>query len=138
AICYTARDKRIKALGVRSPVYDTQYVVSLASFDTLAKIWMRNNQMNFPDKDLRQLFKIQSQQFNPASLIKQVKVPICIIAGGNDEILEKEGFKQLNEKVPHDLPSEFYLLHDADHNFTKEEHFNEFKDKVISFFRKYL
>lgn len=137
SICYTARDERVKALAVRSPVYDTNYVVELPVFDVLAKIWRRNNQMRFPDDDLRKLFRIQARQFNPKVLIKEIKVPIFVMAGGKDEILAKEGFEKLQTSI-NGKPSEFYMIEEADHNFTNKEHFSMFKEKAIAFFNKQL
>ena len=135
AISHTARDKRIKCLAIRSPVYDTEKVAKLKVFDGLSHLWKRSKQMRFPEVNLKIWFQRQSSQFNPAKLITKISCPIRVVTGTSDEVLSVDQIEKLYEKIPTDVDKDIRIIEEADHNFSKKEHFDEMKEYILSFFK---
>ncbi|MCK4845860.1 MAG: prolyl oligopeptidase family serine peptidase, partial [Candidatus Heimdallarchaeota archaeon] len=133
AISHAARDSRIKCLVVRSPVFDTEVIPKTIAFEDLTKIWTRNEQMRFPVIDLKKGFKMQTMHYNPKNLIKNIKCPICVVVGDNDEILPIAGFKELYSKVSDENTKEFHIIEKANHNFSRNEHLEEMKRIFLIF-----
>ncbi len=137
-ISHTARDKRIKCLAVRSPVYDTDKVAKLKIFDGLSQLWKRSKQMRFPEVNLKKWFLQQTSQYNPAKLIQSIHCPIRVITGTKDEILSVDQIKKLYSQLPADTEKELKIIENADHNFSDLKHFEIMKKYVVQFFKESL
>ncbi|MEJ2276685.1 MAG: prolyl oligopeptidase family serine peptidase [Candidatus Lokiarchaeota archaeon] len=87
ALCHCARDKRIKALAIRSPVFDTEMVPTLPFFNDLMRIWARNKQMRFPQGNVNGMYKEQTSLYNPIKLAPIINLPVFIVGGDSDKIL---------------------------------------------------
>lgn len=133
AISQTARDTRIKCLLVSSPVFDTEVIQETIAFEDLTKIWTRNQQMRFPVIDLKKGYNTQTMHYNPKNLIQNIDCPICVVVGDKDEILPIAGFKELYSKVSNEIKKEFYVIENADHNFTRNEHLEKMKKIFLIF-----
>ncbi len=138
-ICTACRDPRIRCLFLRSPVFDTNYVVNLDIFEELAHIWRRNNQMRIPKNgNLRELFKQESIQYNPMNLVDNLSIPVFVMGGSKDEILPDDGFKELYDKIPAESAKGYEIIQGADHNFTNKNHFEILKERIGEFYRGVL
>lgn len=138
AICHAARDPRIQALYLRSPVFDTSFIAKLAVFDDLHRIWTRNGQMRFPqgtNDELKQLFTRQTRHYNPLELSRKLDLPVRMAYGVKDELLPEAGYKKLLSQIPgFDKKQHLLRVTAADHNFTNEQAFTELRNDVVSFF----
>ena len=137
AICHTTRDPRIKCLVARSPVADTRLIASLPFFDDLCKIWTRNNQMRFPNGNLKKVFAEQTIVYNPIEEIKKLNTPFLLIGGKYDELLPVQSFKTLYNDA-FSSPLKRLCMIEGDHNFTNQTHFIKMAEEVINFFQQQL
>ena len=138
AICHAARDSRIKCLGVRSPVYDTELIPTYPFFEDLLKIWTRNKQMRFPSSNhLKEVYITQTRHYNPVKMTSLISQPIYLIAGGRDELLEAHGFEELYEKLASSEKS-IRMFKKANHNFSYEDDFQQMREEFVQFFEKNL
>ncbi|MHA1115377.1 MAG: alpha/beta hydrolase family protein [Candidatus Heimdallarchaeaceae archaeon] len=133
AISQGVRDQRIKCIVLRSPVYDTEVIPQIPSFNTLVKIWSRNNQIRFPKGDISELYYKQTNLYNPKKIANLVNCPVKLIAGDKDELLEVKGFRELYKCLPRKLRKGIDIIKGADHNFTKQKQFVELKSELSNF-----
>ena len=138
AISHAARDRRIKCIAIRSPVYDTDKVARLKIFDGLSQLWKKSKQMRFPEVNLKKWFQRQSSSYNPAQLISDIECPIRIITGTKDEIISVDQITKLFEKLPLETEKELKIIENADHNFSNTKHFEIMRKYVVQFFRNSL
>lgn len=139
ALCHSVRDRRIKCLAIRSPVYDTEKIPKLKIFDGMAQLWQRDKQMRIPKvQDLKKEFLSQVKLYNPMKLASSLQIPIRVITGNKDEVLSEKGIQKLYEKIPSELDKDFKIVEGANHNFSKQEDFDYMKNYIIDFFKEVL
>ncbi|MHA1796676.1 MAG: alpha/beta hydrolase [Promethearchaeota archaeon] len=138
ALCHTARDNRISAIGVRSPVFDTEIIPTYGFFDDLLKIWTRNKQMRFPSgNDLKNIYITQTRHYNPKNMIKRITQPFYLVAGKKDELLGYQGFENLFKEIRSSV--KFFDLHPkANHNFSDKSDFEKMRNTFVKFFNNVL
>lgn len=137
-LCHCARDSRIKSLGVRSPVFDTEIIPTYSFFDDLLKIWTRNKQMRFPPGNhLKQVYISQTAHYNPMKMVRNIHQPMVLIAGGKDELLQVEGFHKLFEKIA-STEKKLHVFPKANHNFTYDTDFKQMQTLLFEFFQQHL
>jgi fermentation-respiration switch protein FrsA (DUF1100 family) len=61
-----------------------------------------------------------------------------VITGTSDEILSVDHIKNLYERIPSKVNKELVIIENADHNFSKKEHFDTMKEYIVNFFREFL
>ncbi|MHA1222874.1 MAG: alpha/beta hydrolase [Candidatus Heimdallarchaeaceae archaeon] len=138
AICHAVRDKRVRCLVLRSPVYDTEVISKLSVFDSLAHFWVNDKKLRFPNVNLKENFTLQTKHYNPKKLIHKINLPIRIITGTKDELLSPEKINKLYKNLPENIDKDIKLIEGAGHNFTNPLYLEELKDFIIPFFKKYL
>ncbi len=136
ALCHATRDRRIKCLAIRSPVYDTEKIPRMKIFDGLAQLWQRDKQMRLPKVDLKKGFLNQSKHYNPMKLAQHLKIPTSIITGDKDEVLSEKQIQKLYNKIPSNIDKEFKIVEGANHNFSKAKDFGIMKKYVLNFFEE--
>ena len=137
AICHAARDRRIKCLAIRSPIYDTEKVPKMKIFDGMAQMWQRDKHMRIPKvQDLKKEFQYQVKYYNPMKLAENLQVPISIITGDKDEILSEKQIQKLYDKIPANLDKDYKIVEGANHNFSKPQNFTVMKKFILNFFKK--
>ncbi len=142
AIAHASRDDRVRALALRSPVFDTSYIAKMHGFEMLYRIWLKTGEMRFTSmtsEELRKEFSVQTRYYNPLNLAKQITVPVKMIVGKKDELLPIEGFRQLAERLGIQKNKKRYREVDkANHNFTNKAHFEMAAKEFTAFFRQVL
>jgi len=137
ALCHTVRDKRVKCLAIRSPVFDTEIVPKNPLFKFFIRALTRNKEMRFPDVDFKEAYAEQTKQFNPKRLAKNLTKPFYLIAGNKDALFPEKGFHQLFNKVK-SKEKKIEILDGANHNFTDKNHFKLMCKKINDFFQFHL
>lgn len=138
ALCHATRDKRIKCLAIRSPVYDTEKIPKMKIFDGLTQLWQRDKQMRLPKVDLKKQFQNQSKHYNPMKLAQYLEIPTRVITGDKDEILSEKQIQRLYDKIPSNLDKEFKIVEGANHNFSKAKDFGIMRKYILDFFEEKL
>lgn len=135
-LCHAARDDRIAAIGVRSPVSDTEIVPTYPFFDDLLKIWTRNKQMRFPPgNNLKNIYISQTRHYNPKNMVNMINQPFYMVAGKKDELLGHQGFENLFQEI--NSKEKFYDLYpNANHNFSDKNDFEKMRNTFIEFFKE--
>ncbi|MCG3216153.1 MAG: prolyl oligopeptidase family serine peptidase [Candidatus Heimdallarchaeota archaeon] len=134
ALSHATRDKRIRCLAIRSPVYDTEKIPRLKIFEGLAQLWQRDKQMRIRYVNLKKEFQQQSKLYNPMKLAPLLQVPIRVITGDKDEILSEKQIQKFFDKIPSNLDKKFMIVEGANHNFSKPKDFEIMKDFILDFF----
>ncbi|MHA1985171.1 MAG: alpha/beta hydrolase family protein [Promethearchaeota archaeon] len=137
ALCHTVRDKRVKCLAIRSPVFDTEIVPKNPLFKFFIRALTRNKEMRFPEVDFKEEYSKQTKQFNPKRLAKHLTKPFYLIAGNKDALFPEKGFHQLFNKVK-SKEKKIEILDGANHNFTDKNHFQQMCKKIKDFFQFHL
>ncbi|MFX1277801.1 MAG: alpha/beta hydrolase family protein [Promethearchaeota archaeon] len=137
AFCHTVRDKRVKCLAIRSPVFDTEIIPKNPLFKFFIKALTRNKKMRFPEGDLKKKYAEQTRQYNPNRLADKLAKPFYLIAGNKDVLFPESGFHQLFNKVKSEN-KKIEIIDGADHNFTDKNHFHLMRKNIIDFFRFHL
>ncbi|MHA1304183.1 MAG: alpha/beta hydrolase family protein [Candidatus Heimdallarchaeaceae archaeon] len=133
AISQGVRDRRIKCMVLRSPVFDTEEIPRIPSFETLTKIWIRNKQVRFPKGNISELYSKQTELYNPERLAKFLNCPVKLIVGDKDELLEFNGFERLYEMIPEQSRKGLEVVPGADHNFTNQSKLEWLKKAIVNF-----
>ena len=137
ALCHTVRDKRVKCLAIRSPVFDTEIVPKNPLFKFFIRALTRNKEMRFPEVDFKKEYSKQTKQFNPSRLAKFLTKPFYLIAGNKDALFPEKGFHQLFNKVK-SKEKKIEILDGANHNFTDKNHFQQMCKRIKDFFQFHL
>ncbi|MFW9875480.1 MAG: alpha/beta hydrolase family protein [Candidatus Thorarchaeota archaeon] len=137
AFCHTVRDKRVKCLAIRSPVFDTEIIPKNPLFKFFLKALTRNKEMRFPKGDLKKKYAEQTRQYNPDRLANKLRKPFYLIAGDKDALFPEYGFQQLFKKVKSE-DKRIEIISGANHNFTDKGHFELLSENLITFFNKHL
>ena len=132
AILQAAKDNRIKALVLRSPVTDFNKVYN---GDLVKSIKERGYFEYKPGKFYPKKFVEDALKYNVFEEIKKVRAPILIFHGKKDTITPIECTKKLFKNV--NEPKEFIALDKAGHHFTESEK-DELLNKEILWFKKWL
>ena len=138
ALSHATRDRRVRCLAIRSPVYDTEKIPKMKIFDGLAQLWQRDKQMRLPKVDLKKEFQNQSKHYNPMKLARNLNIPIRIITGDKDEILSEKHIQKLYDKIPSNIDKEFKIVTGANHNFSKVKNFGIMRKYILDFFEERL
>lgn len=134
---HAVRDIRVRCLAIRSPVFDTEIIPKNPLFKFFTKALTRNEEMRFPDGDLKLAYAEQTRLFNPDKLAKYMKKPFYLIAGNKDALFPEKGFLQLFRKVKSEKKT-IDIIDGANHNFTDKKHFQQMSGNLVNFFSKYL
>ena len=141
AICACAIDQRPKALCIRAPVFDTEYlfikrfanwfkpVINMMRSDPIFKLDVKGLEKDTIYKQL----KDEARSYNPIKEIKNVKIPIQIIAGTKDELFQISKIRNLFDLA--NEPKEFIEIHEADHNLTSFISYEKVGNSVLEFFK---
>jgi esterase/lipase len=101
------------------------------------KIWTRNQQMRFPQGEVKKMYKEQTALYNPSDLASFLRIPVYLMGGTNDQLLSPAGFKQLFSQI--NTPDKIFdMVEDAGHNFTKKTHQERLYSSLLTFFKKTL
>ncbi len=136
-LCHAVRDKRVKCLAVRSPVFDTEIIPKNPLFKFFIRALTRNKEMRFADIDFKKEYSKQTKQFNPDKLANFLTKPFYLIAGNKDALFPEKGFHELFNKVK-SKEKKIEILDGANHNFTDKNHFQTMCEKVVEFFNIHL
>lgn len=144
AICTAAIDRRVDAICVRAPVYDTMKFTKSA----LARDIVESVALTFPgemhgtiDSEMRQKI-IQglhrdSERHNPIDLVDRLSPrPLFIISGDMDMLIDVQGVTNLFERALE--PKEIAIIHGADHNLEFLGPRIETEDRILSWFNQNL
>ncbi|MHA2142928.1 MAG: alpha/beta hydrolase [Candidatus Thorarchaeota archaeon] len=142
AILSAVRDKRIKAVCVRAPVYDTLWFAESPmikpTVDELVRV--SPNEMHGladPSTQKGMLGRMidDAKIYNPLKEVDRVAPrPIFIVTGGADRGIPLEGVRQLFDAAKR--PKEFAVVEGADHNLSNPEHYAMTCELVVSWFRE--
>ncbi|MHA1893116.1 MAG: alpha/beta hydrolase [Candidatus Helarchaeota archaeon] len=144
AICASVQDNRVKALCCRAPVFDTEYlfikrykdwfkpVVEIMRHDPFFKQEVRGLERESIFKEL----KDEARQYNPMNEITKLKIPIRIIGGTIDELLDFSKIKKLFDIA--NEPKDLIEVKEADHNLSSIIAYEKVGKAVLDFFMKYL
>ena len=144
AICACSMDKRPKALCIRAPVFDTEYlfIKRFASWFKPVINMMRSDPIfRFEVKGLEKetifkQIKEEARKYNPIKEIQKVEIPIQIIAGTKDELLKISKIKNLFDLA--NEPKEFIEIEEADHNLTSFIAYEKVGVSILDFFKRNL
>ncbi|NHI91050.1 MAG: alpha/beta fold hydrolase [Candidatus Lokiarchaeota archaeon] len=144
AICVSAIDSRPKAVCVRAPVFDTEYlfikkfatwfkpVINMMRSDPIFKLEVKGIEKDEIFKNV----KDEARKFNPIKEISKLKIPIAIIAGTKDELMQISKIKNLFELA--NEPKEFIEIKEADHNLTNFIAYEKVGEALFDFFKSKL
>ncbi len=121
AVCTAARDKRIKAVCLRAPVFDTSLFVADNTVDSVFEFILNeapDSVHDITNRATRQRMKeqliIDSQTYNPMIDIRMISPrPILIITGNSDDLIPLGGVKRLYETAGN--PKDIVIVEGADH-----------------------
>ena len=144
AICVCSKDERPKALCIRAPVFDTEYlfikrfanwfkpVINMMRSDPIFRFEVKGLEKETIFKQI----KDEAREYNPIKEIQKVKIPIQIIAGTKDELFQISKIKNLFNLA--NEPKEFVEIHEADHNLTSLIAYEKAGNSILDFFNRNL
>ncbi|MBI2545512.1 MAG: prolyl oligopeptidase family serine peptidase [Candidatus Aenigmarchaeota archaeon] len=139
AIVATNTDRRIKLLVPISAPAKVEWQ-NLFNEDAI-KSWVQQGSIEYPTYKrghvkLHHTFIEDLKEYDGTELIKNVKVPVRIIHGNNDEVVPVKNAHSLFENA--NEPKDLQIIEDADHMFLKDEHLNKMSEKSLEWFKTYL
>lgn len=139
AVLAASQDKRINAVCLRAPVYDTAAFVRSPIF-TRGVEQLQPDQihgMDHPQTRARVLEQLveESVQLNPFNEVANIAPrPLFIITGDADMGIDVAGVQRLFGAAKE--PKEFVIVEGADHNLTNPKAYEETVDAVTRWFQK--
>ncbi len=141
AVLAAVKDKRISAVGIRAPVYDTlEFARSpiiqseidclLAEFQDvihgLSDTETRRQILNEMIEDAKKL--------NPISEVQKISPrPLLVIAGDADKMIKLDGIRALYEAAKQ--PKKLIVIKGADHELTDHQAFEETNKTIVTWFK---
>lgn len=139
AIVTATTDKRIKSLVTIAAPAKAEWQ---NLFDENAiKKWVQEGSLDYQSYKrghikLHHSFIEDLQEYDGTKIIKNVKVPVRIIHGGDDKIVPVKNAQSLFENANN--PKDLKIIENADHMFLKEEYLNDMVGNSIEWFEKNL
>ncbi len=135
-----SKDNRIKCLVLLSPVSKAPWKKVDEFTDENVTKWKRQGYIythskRFGDMKINYGFYEDAQQYNDYSVYKNIKIPVLIMHGTEDEAVSFESAKKLNEYVD---DVEFITLRGANHNYSEKIHHNKVIVKTTKFLSGHL
>ncbi len=142
AVLAAARDKRINAVCIRAPVYDT------LEFSRSQLIQPEVDYLleNFPNvmhglsnaetrEKLRNDMVEDAKKLNPASEIQRMSPrPLLIVTGDADKEIELDGVRAFYESTKQ--PKKLVVIEGADHELTNPNAFEKTNETVVTWFKQ--
>ncbi len=120
AVCTAARNRQVKALCLRAPVYDTLYFAQGSRFRLMPEHVFAEMASSFRGIDNPAIRKLildklvsDAEKYNPMYDIRDVSCPLFVTTGDQDEVIDVAGVKRLFEAARE--PKEFILIEGANH-----------------------
>lgn len=136
----TAKDKRVKCLVVQSPVSYFPWRKDQEFAPERIKKWKEKG-VTTTESSRFGLMKIGYQfyedglQFNNYSVYENIKVPVLVLHGTEDESVNIEFSKEL---IKHLDNHKLIVLEGADHGYTKKQDYNKVIEETINFLEENL
>ena len=142
AVLAAARDKRISAICIRAPVYDTLEFASSPFIQPEIDYILAN----FPDvmhglsntetreKILNRMVE-DAMKLNPISEIQKISPrPLLIVTGDADREIKLDGVQKFYESA--EQPKKLVVIAGADHELTNPHAFEETNETVVTWFKQ--
>jgi len=142
AVLAATRDKRIRAVCVRAPVYDTLEFARSPLIQPQVDYLLEN----FPDvihglsnaetrEKLLNGMVEDAKKLNPASEIQQISPrPVLIITGDADKEIKLDGVRSFYESAKQ--PKKLVVIEGADHELTNPKAFEESIETAVNWFKQ--
>lgn len=138
SIVVAAQTPEIFALAMKSPALDYSNWKG-RMIRTYGKNWERERRVVFTtssvqcmlDSEHLDAFVKDASQYNLFAISKNIKIPVSIVHGGNDEVAPPELSKKISQIIPNCTLS---IIGGADHEYTNNGTF----DKMIGAFEKFI
>ncbi|MCF2143048.1 MAG: alpha/beta hydrolase [Candidatus Heimdallarchaeota archaeon] len=135
AICHTARDSRIMALALQTPLFDFSFMVNYPEFSNLWQGLALAGEIVLPKEGVKEKLLEDIQGNNPLEDIKLIAPrEILIIAGGKDTFIPFAGIQKLFQKAKE--PKKLVVIPAADHNINDKKALDEVNNLLLDFFLK--
>ena len=137
ATVIAARDKRVRALALRVPVFNTEFISQLAGFKKIAEIMEDTGSIRYPKGELKKMYQEQTKEHNPWNYVDKISPrPLLIVGSSRDTIIPPDGVFALYERAKQ--PKEFYEVKGGDHNLSNTTHREEAFTVISEFFSRVL
>ncbi len=142
AVLAAARDKRISAVGIRAPVYDTLEFARSPIIQSEIECILTE----FPDvihglsdtetrKQILNEMIEDAKKLNPISQIQKISPrPLLVIAGDADKLIKLDGIRALYETAKQ--PKKLIVIKGADHELTNHQAFEETNKTIVTWFKQ--
>lgn len=135
AIVAATTDKRIRTIVSISAPAKAEWQ-NLFDESTIKK-WLQEGSMDYQSYKrghikLHHSFIEDLQEYDGTKIIKNVKIPIRIVHGSNDNIVPVKNAQALFENAS--SPKDLKIIENADHMFLKEEFLNELVKSSLEWF----
>lgn len=139
AVVASTTDKRIKAIVPISAPAKREWQ-NLFDENTITK-WLQEGSLDYQSYKrghikLHHSFIEDLQEYDGTKIIKNVKRPVRIIQGDNDDIVPVKNAQALFENA--NEPKDLKIIEGADHMFLKDEYLNEMVRSNSEWFKKWL
>jgi len=133
AICHSARDPRVAALGLHAPLFDPSYVLGMSGFEATWQLLVDSQIIRFPPGNSRELFQKETLNHNPMDHIDLISPrPVAITCGKKDQIISYEGFLKLFDKAQD--PKSILVIEEGNHYLNDKASAKEARDFLSKFF----
>ncbi len=142
AVCTLAEDKRIDALCLRAPVYDTLWFSESPMIHPAMKFIAENDSSQIrgiedpknQDEFLRRMIE-DAKVYNPMNEISKISPrPLMIVHGSDDAGIPLAGVKRLYELAGE--PKDLVVVEGADHNLSDSRAYKITVDTISQWFSK--
>ena len=142
AVCAAVRDKRVAAVCLRAPVYNTEKLVD----SNLVDLILQDIMYTIPDEmhgitnahlqqDLLARLREDAAGYNPMKEIYKISPRgLFITSGDADALIDVKGVRALYEQAGE--PKELVIVRGADHNLSRDTPRIETERGVIDWFRQ--
>ncbi|NHJ83820.1 MAG: lysophospholipase [Asgard group archaeon] len=135
SICHIARDPRVSALALQTPLHDFNFMVNYPEFNALWQGLSLTGMVRLPENGVKEQLIHDIQGNNPLECIRKITPrPLIILAGEKDSFIPINGIKELYRRAKE--PKQFEILIDADHNLSNKNARNDAYRKIRNFFMK--
>jgi cephalosporin-C deacetylase-like acetyl esterase len=142
AVLAAARDKRVSAVCIRAPVYDTlEFACSPHIQREVNSLLQTSDAMHgcseaeVREKILRGMVE-DAEKLNPVAVIQRISPrPLLIIVGDADKEIKLDSVHALYESAKQ--PKKLVVIEGADHRLTSPHAFEETNETVVAWFKQY-
>ena len=131
SILVASKNEDISFMALKSPVSDYLGKLVANNEDETIKKWKEDGKIDYNSKHiLKYEFFEDAEKHHGYEAVKKIKMPVLIVHGDKDTSVPVEQSMKTKSLL---LDCKLEIIHDADHRYSKPDHFNRMLDFISEF-----